>query len=42
MTAPARGPGFGRDNFAVLQKIRKGQVVTYGEIALEAGDPALS
>jgi methylated-DNA-protein-cysteine methyltransferase-like protein len=37
MTATGPGSDFERDVLAVLRRVRKGEVVTYGEIALEAG-----
>ena len=37
MTATGPGSDFERDVLAVLRAVRKGEVVTYGEIALEAG-----
>ena len=42
MTATGPGSDFERDVLAVLRKVRKGEVVTYGEVALEAGHPGLS
>ena len=42
MTATGPGSEFERDVLAVLRTVRKGDVVTYGELALEAGHPGLS
>ena len=42
MTATGPGSDFERDVLAVLRHVRKGEVVTYGEVALEAGYPGLS
>lgn len=42
MTATGPGSDFERDVLAVLRRVRKGEVVTYGEIALEAGHAGLS
>ena len=42
MTETGPGSDFERDVLAVLRKVRKGDVVTYGEIATEAGHPGLS
>lgn len=37
MTATGPGSDFERDVLAVLRQVRTGEVVTYGEVALEAG-----
>jgi methylated-DNA-protein-cysteine methyltransferase-like protein len=37
VTATGPGSDFERDVLAVLRRVRRGEVVTYGEIALEAG-----
>lgn len=42
MTETGAGSAFERDVLAVLRRLRKGDVVTYGEIALEAGYPGRS
>jgi methylated-DNA-protein-cysteine methyltransferase-like protein len=42
MTDTGAGSAFERDVLAVLRSLRKGDVVTYGEVALEAGYPRLS
>jgi methylated-DNA-protein-cysteine methyltransferase-like protein len=39
MTDTSEGSAFERDVVAVLRSLRKGDVVTYGEVALEAGYP---
>lgn len=42
MTATGTGSEFERDVLTVLRSLRKGDVVTYGEVALEAGYPGRS
>ena len=42
MTVTGPGSAFERDVLAVLRSLRKGDVVTYGEVALEAGYPGRS
>ena len=42
MTETGAGSAFERDVLAVLRSLRKGDVVTYGEVALEAGYPGRS
>ena len=42
MTATGPGSAFERDVLEVLRSLRKGDVVTYGEVALEAGHPGRS
>ena len=42
MTQTGPGSAFERDVLAVLRSLRKGDVVTYGEVALEAGYPGQS
>jgi methylated-DNA-protein-cysteine methyltransferase-like protein len=42
MTETGPGSAFERDVLAVLHSLRKGDVVTYGEVALEAGYPGRS
>lgn len=42
MTATGPGSEFERAVVAVLRGVRRGEVVTYGEVALEAGYPGLS
>jgi methylated-DNA-protein-cysteine methyltransferase related protein len=42
VTDTGAGSAFERDVVAVLQSLRAGDVVTYGEIAVEAGYPGLS
>jgi methylated-DNA-protein-cysteine methyltransferase related protein len=42
MTATGAGSEFEDAVLAVLGSLRKGDVVTYGEVALEAGYPGLS
>ena len=42
MTATGPGSDFERDVLAVLREVRRGEVVTYGEVALEAGHAGLS
>ena len=42
MTETGAGSAFERDVLAVLRSLRKGDVVTYGEVAREAGYPGLS
>jgi methylated-DNA-protein-cysteine methyltransferase related protein len=37
-----RGSAFERDVLAVLRSLRRGDVVTYGEVAREAGYPGLA
>jgi len=42
MTATGPGSEFERAVVSVLRAVRKGEVVTYGEVAVEAGYPGLS
>jgi methylated-DNA-protein-cysteine methyltransferase-like protein len=42
LTETGAGSSFERDVLAVLRSLRKGDVVTYGEVALEAGYPGRS
>jgi methylated-DNA-protein-cysteine methyltransferase-like protein len=42
VTETGAGSAFERDVLAVLRSLRKGDVVTYGEVALEAGYPGRS
>jgi methylated-DNA-protein-cysteine methyltransferase-like protein len=42
MTETGAGSAFERDVLTVLRSLHKGDVVTYGEVALEAGYPGRS